>query len=145
MKILIINGPNLNLLGSREPEIYGESSFSDYLVALKLKFEAIEIEYYQSNSESSIIEKIQQAHGFQGILINPGAYTHTSLAIADAIKAIEIPVVEIHLTNIYARESFRRHSYTSEACMGVMAGFGLFSYDLGIESILKTANLPKNT
>ena len=134
MKIVIINGPNLNLLGVREPEKYGFTRFEDYLDELKAKFSGCEVEFYQSNVEGEIINKLHEV-GFSadGIVLNAGGYTHTSVAIADAVAAIEVPVVEVHITNIYAREEERRVSLLSKACAGVISGFGLRSYDLAME------------
>ena len=134
MKIVIINGPNLNLLGIREPEKYGITRFEDYLEGLKTQYPECEIEYYQSNVEGEIINKLHEV-GFSvdGIVLNAGGYTHTSVAIADAVAAIEVPVVEVHITNIYAREEERRVSLLSKACAGVISGFGLRSYDLAME------------
>ena len=134
MKIVIINGPNLNLLGIREPEKYGITRFEDYLEGLKTQYPDYEIEYYQSNVEGEIINKLHEV-GFSadGIVLNAGGYTHTSVAIADAVAAIEVPVVEVHITNIYAREEERRVSLLSKACAGVISGFGLRSYDLAME------------
>ena len=134
MKIVIINGPNLNLLGIREPEKYGIMRFEDYLEALKSQYPDCVIEYFQSNVEGEIINKLHEV-GFSvdGIVLNAGGYTHTSVAIADAVAAIEVPVVEVHITNIYAREEERRVSLLSKACAGVISGFGLRSYDLAME------------
>ena len=134
MKIVIINGPNLNLLGIREPEKYGITRFEDYLEGLKTQYPDYEIEYYQSNVEGEIINKLHEV-GFSvdGIVLNAGGYTHTSVAIADAVAAIEVPVVEVHITNIYAREEERRVSLLSKACVGVISGFGLRSYELAME------------
>ena len=134
MKIVIINGPNLNLLGIREPEKYGIMRFEDYLEALKSQYPGCVIEYFQSNVEGEIINKLHEV-GFSvdGIVLNAGGYTHTSVAIADAVAAIEVPVVEVHITNIYAREEERRVSLLSKACAGVISGFGLRSYDLAME------------
>ena len=138
-RILIINGPNLNLLGVREPKIYGKTSMPDYLDALTADYPDVEIEYSQSNHEGDIIEQLHAA-GFDsdlnGIILNAGAYTHTSLAIADAIRAIEVPVIEVHISNIYAREAIRQTSLIAPACKGVIAGFGLDSYRLALEAIL---------
>ena len=137
MKIQIINGPNLNLLGIREPGIYGSSSFLSYFETLKNKYPSIEFDYYQSNIEGEIIDKIHETgFSFDGILLNAGAYTHTSIAIHDAIKAVTTPVIEIHLSNVHAREEFRHQSLISAACKGVIAGFGMDSYRLGVEAIL---------
>jgi len=135
MKIQIINGPNLNLIGAREPEIYGSISFEDYLQQLLTLYPKIEIGYFQSNVEGEIINKLHET-GFDcdGIVLNAGAYTHTSLAIRDAIKSISTPVVEVHISNVHARESFRRKSMLAGVCKGVIAGFGLDSYRLAIET-----------
>ncbi|MDE6629051.1 MAG: type II 3-dehydroquinate dehydratase [Muribaculaceae bacterium] len=139
-KVLIINGPNLNLLGSREPEIYGRVSMDDYLEALAVDYPAVEIEYFQSNHEGDIIDRLQEAgfdQALSGIVLNAGAYTHTSLAIADAIRAIERPVVEVHISNVAARgEELRHRSLIAPACRGTIAGFGMDSYRLGIEALL---------
>lgn len=137
MKIQIINGPNLNLLGVREKSIYGSSSFDDYLETLKTTFGNISISYFQSNTEGDIINKIHEAgFSFDGIVLNAGAYTHTSIAIADAIAAVTTPVVEVHISNVYKREAFRHKSMLAASCRGVIAGFGLHSYHLAIESFL---------
>ena len=137
MKIAIINGPNLNLLGVREPGIYGKSSFDDYFETLKARFPNVEFSYFQSNSEGAIIDELHRV-GFDcdGVVLNAGAYTHYSIAIADAIRAITAPVVEVHISNVHSRESFRHHSMISAACKGVIAGFGLDSYRLAIEAII---------
>ncbi len=138
MKILIINGPNLNLLGVREKEIYGSESFEGYLEKLKNNYKNIIIEYYQSNVEGEIINKIHEAgFSYDGILINAGGYTHTSVAIADAIGGVETPVVEIHMSNILKREEFRHKSLLAPKCVGSIMGFGLESYKLGIESFFR--------
>lgn len=138
MKIIIINGPNLNLLGKREPEIYGSESFEDYFSKLQFKFKAIELEYYQSNIEGDIISKLQETgFSYDGIVLNAAAYTHTSVGIGDAIKAIKTPVVEVHISNTHQREAFRHNSYISPVAAGVILGFGLKSYDLAIESFKK--------
>ena len=136
-KIQIINGPNLNLLGKREPTVYGNASFEDYLSELRARFPQFEISYYQSNVEGEIINKIHEV-GFEydGIVLNAGAYTHTSIALHDAIKAVTTPVVEVHISNVHARESFRHVSMISAACRGVILGFGLDSYRLAIESFM---------
>jgi 3-dehydroquinate dehydratase II len=138
MKLIIINGPNLNLLGIREKEIYGSQSFDDYLEILKKKYPNVHLEHYQSNVEGELINELQEK-GFiyDGIIINAGAYTHTSIAIADTIKAIKAPVVEVHISNIFAREDFRHVSYLGKNCVGSISGFGLKSYDLAIEYFLK--------
>lgn len=137
MKIQIINGPNLNLLGVREPGIYGSNSFESYLPKLRRLFPAVEIEYYQSNIEGELINKMQEVgFSFDGIVLNAGAYTHTSVALHDCIRAIKAPVVEVHISNVHQREEFRHHSYISAACRGVICGFGLDSYRLAIEGLL---------
>lgn len=137
MKIQIINGPNLNLLGMREPEVYGKRSFSDYLEVLKNRYPQVDFSYFQSNVEGEIINQIQEA-GFvsDGIILNAGGYTHTSVAIRDAVSSIEVPVIEVHISNVHAREEFRRHSMLSAVCAGVILGFGLNSYRLAVEAIL---------
>lgn len=137
MKISIINGPNLNLLGKREPEVYGSQTFEDYFETLKEKYPQIELSYYQSNIEGELIDRIQEL-GFSndGIILNAGAYTHTSIGIGDAIKAIITPVIEVHISNTFSRESFRHQSYISGNAKGVILGFGLKSYDLAIQSFL---------
>lgn len=137
MHLLIINGPNLNLLGKREPEVYGTETFEDFLEKLRADFPDTEISYYQSNIEGEIITKIQEA-GFalDGIVLNAGAYTHTSVGIADAVKAVNAPVVEVHISNTYSRETFRHQSYLSPVCAGVIVGFGLKGYKLAIQSFL---------
>lgn len=136
MKIQIINGPNLNLLGIREPDVYGSSSFETFLEILKNRYPEIEISYYQSNIEGEIINKIHET-GFScdGIILNAGAYTHTSIAIHDAIKTVNTPVIEVHISNVHAREAFRHQSLIAPACKGVIAGFGLDSYRLAMEAI----------
>jgi 3-dehydroquinate dehydratase-2 len=138
MTIQIINGPNLNLLGQRSPDLYGSLPFEDCLQALRQQYPAVELHYYQSNIEGELINKLHET-GFDvdGIVLNAGAYTHTSIALHDAIEAIRTPVVEVHITNIHARESFRRHSMIAPACRGSIAGFGLDSYRLAIESLLR--------
>lgn len=138
MKVTIINGPNLNLLGVREPGIYGNASFEGYLQELRNRYPSVEIDYFQSNHEGAIIDRLH-AIGFDdnhGVVLNAGAYTHTSLAIADAISAIKVPVVEVHISNVHAREEIRHHSMISRVCSGVIAGFGLDSYRLAIESLI---------
>jgi 3-dehydroquinate dehydratase-2 len=136
-KIQIINGPNLNLLGKREPDVYGAQGFDLYFERLKEMFPDVELLYFQSNSEGAIIDAIQEA-GFatDGIVLNAGGYTHTSVAIRDAIKAVDAPVVEVHISNVHAREEFRHRSLISAVCKGVVAGFGLDSYRLGIEAFI---------
>ena len=136
-KIQIINGPNLNLLGKREPTVYGNSSFEDYLDTLRARYPQCEIAYYQSNVEGEMINKIHEVgFTYDGIVLNAGAYTHTSIALHDAIKAVTTPVVEVHISNVHARESFRHVSMLSAACKGVILGFGLDSYRLSVESFL---------
>ena len=136
-KIQIINGPNLNLLGKREPTVYGNSSFEDYLDTLRARYPQCEIAYYQSNVEGEMINKIHEVgFTYDGIVLNAGAYTHTSIALHDAIKAVTTPVVEVHISNVHARESFRHVSMLSAACKGVILGVGLDSYRLAVESFL---------
>lgn len=136
-KIQIINGPNLNLLGKREPTVYGNTSFEGYLNELRTQYPGCEIAYFQSNVEGEMINKIHEVgFGCDGIILNAGAYTHTSIALHDAIKAVETPVVEVHISNVHARESFRHVSMISAACRGVILGFGLNSYRLALESFL---------
>jgi len=138
MKIQIINGPNLNLLGLREPGIYGSLSFEEYLRKLKEIYSIVEIDYYQSNVEGELINKLHEVgFSYDGIVINAGGYTHTSVAIADAIAAIKTPVVEVHISNIYAREEYRHVSLTGKNCRGVLTGFGMDGYRLAIESLLQ--------
>lgn len=137
MKILILNGPNLNLLGRREPSVYGDRSFDEYFQVLQKRYAKHELEYFQSNSEGEIISKIHQVgFDYDGIVLNAGAYTHTSIAIADAIRAVHTPVVELHISNVYAREEYRHRSMIAPACRGCICGFGLKGYDLAIESFL---------
>ncbi len=134
-KILIINGPNLNLLGKREPSLYGKQDFESFFNELKTEFCEMELSYFQSNVEGEIINKLHEV-GFSidGIVLNAGAYAHTSIAIADAVRGITTPVVEVHISNVFAREEYRHHSYLSEVCKGVIVGFGLNSYKLAIRS-----------
>lgn len=137
MKIQIINGPNLNLLGMREPDVYGSDSFGDYMELLVKQYPKIEFSYFQTNIEGEIINKIHEAgFGCDGIILNAGGYTHTSVAIRDAIKAVAAPTVEVHISNVHAREDFRHHSMISAVCMGVIAGFGLNSYNLGVQALI---------
>ena len=137
MKIIIINGPNLNLLGKREPEIYGSATFEDYFESLKSKFPQIELHYFQSNIEGELITKMQDVgFSYDGIILNAGAYTHTSIGIGDAVKAITTPVVEVHISNTFSRESFRHQSYISGNAKGVVLGFGMKSYELALLSFL---------
>ncbi|OJU74691.1 MAG: type II 3-dehydroquinate dehydratase [Bacteroidetes bacterium 47-18] len=135
MKIAVINGPNLNLLGSREPEIYGHQTLGDLYAQLDSSFPDVELSFFQSNHEGELIDFIQdcQQEGFDGIVINPGAYAHTSIALADALQSIRIPAIEVHISNIYRRESFRHHSYTAAACQGTISGLGLRGYHLAIQ------------
>ena len=135
MKIIIINGPNLNLLGKREPEVYGNETFESYLEKLQLQFPNISLDYFQSNIEGEIISKIQEVgFTYDGIVLNAGAYTHTSIGIGDAINAITTPIVEVHISNTFSRESFRHQSYISPNAKGVIIGFGLDSYELAIRA-----------
>lgn len=137
MKVIIVNGPNLNLLGKREPEVYGSQTFEDYFELLKNRFPEIELHYFQSNIEGELITKIQEVgFSYDGIILNAGAYTHTSIGIGDAIKAVTTPVVEVHISNTFSRESFRHQSYISPNARGIIIGFGLKSYDLGLQSLL---------
>jgi 3-dehydroquinate dehydratase-2 len=136
-RIQIVNGPNLNLLGKREPTVYGSQTFEAYYQELKSVFPDVEIDYFQSNSEGLIIDKLHEVgFTYDGIVLNAGAYTHTSIAIADAIRSITTPVLEVHISNVFKRESFRHHSYLSEACKGCIVGFGMDSYRLAIDAIL---------
>lgn len=129
MRILILNGPNLNLLGRREPEIYGNVSFEEFYKVIQQRFPAVDWQYFQSNKEGELIDRLHEAmESADAVIFNPGAYSHTSIALADAIKAIKIPVVEVHVSNIHARESYRHHSFTAEASKGVITGFGLEGY-----------------
>jgi 3-dehydroquinate dehydratase-2 len=135
-KIQIINGPNLNLLGTREPSVYGNATFDASLETWKASYPQIEIAYYQSNIEGALIDKIHETgFSFDGIILNAGAYTHTSVALHDAIKAVTAPVIEVHISNVHAREPFRHHSFISAACKGVIAGFGMDSYRLALEAL----------
>jgi len=137
MQLLILNGPNLNLLGQREPEVYGNQSFDTYFDELKLQFPMVELDYFQSNVEGEIINKLQEVgFSYDGILLNAGAYTHTSVAISDCVKAITAPVIEVHISNTFSRETFRHQSYISPNAKGVIIGFGLKSYALAIQSFL---------
>ena len=137
MRIQIINGPNINLLGKREPTIYGSRSFEDYLADLKEMYPSVEFDYYQSNVEGEMINKIHEVgFSYDGIVLNAGAYTHTSIALQDAIRAVTTSVIEVHISNVHTREEFRHKSMISCACMGVICGFGLDSYRLGVEALL---------
>ena len=143
MKIQIINGPNLNLLGVREKSIYGDSSFETYLVELRKRYPEVEIDYYQSNVEGEIINKLHEiGFSYDGIVLNAGAYTHTSVAIADAIAGIKTPVIEVHISNVDKREEFRHHSMLAASCKGVIAGFGMDSYRLAVENFKNASELP---
>lgn len=133
MKILIINGPNLNLLGTREPEIYGNNTFESYFHELRERFPQLEIEYYQSNIEGALIDKIQETPGvYDGIILNAAAYTHTSVGIADAVRAIDVHVIEVHISNTFSREDYRHKSFIAPVAKGVIIGFGLMSYELAL-------------
>ena len=137
MKIIIINGPNLNLLGKREPEVYGDSTFEEYFTELQFRFREVQLEYYQSNIEGELINKLQEVgFSYDGIILNAAAYTHTSVGIGDAVKAIKTPVVEVHISNTHKREDFRHVSYIAPGAKGVILGFGLQSYELAIRSFL---------
>ena len=137
-RLIIINGPNLNLLGKREPEVYGSQTFEDYLNKLKFNYKHLQIDYFQSNIEGELIDKLQEVgFSYDGIILNAAAYTHTSVGIGDAVKAIETPVVEVHISNTYSREEFRHQSFISPNAKGVILGFGLKSYELAIESFIK--------
>ena len=145
MKILILNGPNLNLLGKREENIYGNQSFESYLKLLQTLFEGNTIDYFQSNWEGELIDKLHAAPGvYQGVILNAGGYTHTSVSIADAIAAIKVPVVEVHISNILKREDFRHKSLIGPNCIGTIMGFGLDSYRLAIESLRVNVEIPKS-
>ena len=142
MKILLINGPNLNLLGTREPTVYGNQTFEEYLTTLKAKFPSVQFDYFQSNVEGELINALHKADkNVDGIVLNAGAYTHTSIAIADAVAAISIPVVEVHISNIFAREDYRHVSYLGKHCKGSVSGFGLISYDLALQYFI---SLPRS-
>lgn len=136
-KLIIINGPNLNLLGKREPAIYGSLTFTEFLDAIKSKYSKVQIDYFQSNIEGELIDKLQEVgFTYDGIILNAAAYTHTSIGLGDAIKGIETPVVEVHISNTFGREEFRHQSYISPNAKGVILGFGLQSYELAIQSFL---------
>lgn len=137
MKVIIINGPNLNLLGKREPEVYGSRSFEDYFQSLQQEFPKLELEYFQSNIEGELIDKIQQTgFTYDGIVLNAAAYTHTSIGIGDAVKAVAAPVIEVHISNTFSRETFRHQSFISPNAKGIIIGFGLRSYALALQSLL---------
>ena len=136
MKILILNGPNLNLLGKREPEIYGNVSFEDYLPQLRSRFPGHEISYFQTNHEGMLIDRLQEADGqYDAVVMNPGGYAHTSIALADCIRAIGIPVIEVHISDISKRELYRQHSFTAEACVKCISGLGLEGYAKAIDAL----------
>ena len=138
MKIIIINGPNLNLLGKREPEVYGFLSFETYFESLKTSYSDIELFYFQNNSEGALVDKLHEiGFSYDGIILNAGAYTHTSIAIADAIAGITSPVIEVHISNVYARESFRHHSYLSPNCKACIIGMGLKGYNAAIDYFVR--------
>lgn len=138
MKIIIINGPNLNLLGSREPDVYGKKTFLEFLNELKKEFSDVQMFYYQSNIEGEIINKLHEVgFNYQGIILNAGAYTHTSIGIGDAVKSVKTPVVEVHISNVYNREAFRQKSFIAPNAKGVIVGFGLQGYKLAVQSFLK--------
>lgn len=137
MKLIIINGPNLNLLGKREPDIYGTASFDQYLDGLREQYPQVDLAYYQSNIEGELIDKIQEVgFSYDGIILNAAAYTHTSVGLGDAVKAVSTPVIEVHISNTYAREEFRHKSYISPGAKGVILGFGLKGYELALKSFL---------
>jgi 3-dehydroquinate dehydratase-2 len=136
-KIIIINGPNLNLIGEREPKVYGNSSMEDYLTEIRNNFPEIQIDYFQSNVEGDLINKLQEVgFSYDGVVLNAGGYTHTSVAISDAVAAIHTSVVEVHISNVYKREEYRHQSLMAKNCIGVVAGFGLHSYKMAIDSFL---------
>ena len=137
MKIIIINGPNLNLLGKREPSVYGSETFEDYFNSLQSRYPKVELSFFQSNIEGELIDKIHETgFTFDGIILNAAAYTHTSVGLADAVKGVETPVVEVHISNVYQRESFRHESYIAPNAKGIIAGFGLQSYELALRSFI---------
>ena len=141
MKILILNGPNLNLLGKREPTIYGQQSFLSYFESLQSKFPEFKLSYFQSNHEGELIDYLHNWEDkVDGIVFNPGAYTHTSVAIADAVSGISTPVVEVHISNVHAREAFRVHSYMSPVCAGTLSGFGISGYELAVRALINQSN-----
>lgn len=138
MRILILNGPNLNLLGKREPEIYGSRSFEAYFSELQAQFPSHELEYYQSNHEGALLEKLHEVgFSYDGIVFNAGAFTHTSVALGDAVAGISAPVIEVHISNVHQREAFRHHSYLSAYCAGVIVGLGLQGYALGVRALIE--------
>ena len=141
MRVIIINGPNLNLLGQREPSVYGADSFEAYFATLQRAYPQLELSYFQSNHEGALLDKLhEEGFSYDGIILNAGAYTHTSVALYDAIRAITTPVVEVHISNTFAREAFRHHSYISAVAKGVIVGFGMDSYRLALESICLMIN-----
>lgn len=145
MRILILNGPNLNLLGKREPEIYGKQSFEVFFDDLVDRFSNHQLIYFQSNHEGALIDRLHQADDDEDVVIfNPGAYSHTSIALADAIRSISVPVIEVHISNIHAREDYRRHSFTAEASVGCVSGFGLESYAMAIEYAIRKSRIDAN-
>ena len=142
MKLIIINGPNLNLLGIREKEIYGETSFEEYLSTLKSKFKDVELEFFQSNHEGELIEKIQEVgFSYEGIIINAGGFTHTSVALRDAIASVSSPAIEVHISNILNREDFRKKSFLSDVCKGIISGLGLKGYEFAIDYFLSLIHI----
>lgn len=140
-KILILNGPNLNLLGTREQDIYGNQTFESYFKNLKTQFESVDLNYFQSNVEGELINKLHEVgFDYDGIIFNAGGYTHTSVAIADAVASINTPVIEVHISNVYAREEFRHTSLMAKNCKGIITGFGLSSYRMALENLINEAN-----
>ena len=145
-KIIIINGPNLNLLGKRQPEIYGNITFEDFFKELKSSFESIQLEYYQSNVEGDLVNKLQEVgFSYSGIVFNAGGYTHTSVAIADAVASLDSPTIEVHISNVYAREPFRHHSYISDIAEAVISGLGSFGYDCALSAVLQSLDAHSTT
>ena len=141
MKIIIINGPNLNLLGKREPEIYGHLTFEEYFTELNAKFKDVELAYFQSNHEGELIDKIHEiGFSYDGIVLNAGGFTHTSVALTDAIAGVSTPAIEVHISNIHARENFRHHSFLTPNCIGIIAGLGLKGYELAVQHIIESKN-----
>ncbi|MEZ4799846.1 MAG: type II 3-dehydroquinate dehydratase [Flavobacteriales bacterium] len=139
MRVLVLNGPNLNLLGKREPDVYGDADFETFFLALKNNFEEVELHYYQSNVEGELINKLHEVgFSYDGIIFNPGGYSHTSVALRDAILAINTPVIEVHISNLHKREEFRHQSLTAFGCKGVISGFGFWSYEMALQHILDT-------
>ena len=142
MNILLVNGPNLNLLGTREPDVYGHQNFEEYLHTLKVKYPSVSLSYFQSNVEGALIDALHQAINKQdGVILNAGAYTHTSLALADAVAAISVPVIEVHISNIFSREDYRHVSYLGKNCKGSVSGFGLQSYELALQWFIWQAHV----